>query len=195
MFFLSGGDSTTAVILGVAVCVGIGQCADMMSDLKAGHLIGAQPRRQQLAQLSVGWLGVPVALGVLALLWGDGGGFGPGSASGLSAPQGEALKGILEGLSLGEAPLDKYVAGAAIGLALGLHPTSGLGVLIGLAMYLPFSVTLTYAIGCLIAMYLSTVKSRDWMSDTLVPLAAGLIIGEALTNITAVLIRLSVGAA
>ena len=195
MFFLSGGDSTLAVILGVAVCIGIGQCADMMSDLKAGHLIGAQPRRQQLAQLAVGWIGVPVAIGVLALLWGDGGGFGPEATTGLSAPQGEALKGILEGLSLGEAPLDKYVAGAMIGLALGLHPVSGLGVLIGLAMYLPFEITLTYAIGCCGAMVLARLKSREWMSDTLIPVAAGLIIGEALTNIVSVIIRLSLGGA
>jgi putative OPT family oligopeptide transporter len=195
MFFVSGGDSTLAIILGVAVCIGIGQCADMMSDLKAGHLIGAQPRRQQLAQLAVGWIGVPVAIGVLALLWGDGDGFGPNSTSGLSAPQGEALKGILAGLVQGGAPLEKYVAGAAVGLALGFHSIRGLGVLIGLAMYLPFEVTLTYGIGCMTALYLERVKSRAWMSDTLVPVAAGLIIGEALTNITAVLIRLAAGGA
>jgi uncharacterized oligopeptide transporter (OPT) family protein len=195
MYFVSGGNSVVAITLGVAVCVGVGQCADMMSDLKAGHLIGAQPRRQQLAQLAVGWLGVPVALGVLALLWGDGGGFGPGAESGLGAPQGDALQVILQGLSQGDAPLEKYIAGAAVGLVLGLHPVSGLGVLIGLAMYLPFEVTVTYAIGCVIAMSLGRIKSREWMSDTLIPLAAGLIIGEALTNITAVLIRLATGAA
>ena len=193
MYFVSGGNSVVAITLGVAVCVGVGQCADMMSDLRAGHLIGAQPRRQQLAQLSVGWVGVPVALSVLALLWGDGGGFGPGTS--LGAPQGDALQGILNGLSQGDAPLDKYAAGALVGLVLGLHPVSGLGVLIGLAMYLPFEVTVTYAIGCAIAMGLQRVKSKEWMSDSLVPFAAGLIIGEALTSITAVLIRLATGAA
>jgi len=195
MFFVSGGNSVVAITLGVAVCVGVGQCADMMSDLKAGHLIGAQPRRQQLAQLMVGWVGVPVAVGVLALLWGDGGGFGPGAASGLSAPQGDALQGILNGLAQGDAPLEKYLAGSVIGLVLGLHPVSGLGVLIGLAMYLPFDVTVTYGIGCLGAMILARFKSRAWLSESLIPFAAGLIIGEALTNITAVLIKLATGGA
>ena len=37
---------------------------------------------------------------------------------------------------------------------LGAAPLGGLGVLIGLAMYLPFSITLGYLIGCLISMYL-----------------------------------------
>jgi putative OPT family oligopeptide transporter len=195
MYFLSGGDTVVAVILGVAVCVGIGQCADMMSDLKAGHLIGASPRKQQLAQLAFSWVGVPVAVGVLYLLWTpDGGGFGPGAASGLSAPQGDALQGILKGLASGDAPLDKYFVGAIIGLSLGVFPISGLGVLVGLAMYLPFSVTLTYAVGSMISIGLEKSKGRSWMGSNVVPFAAGMIIGEALTSITAVLIRLATGA-
>ncbi|MGB0639704.1 MAG: OPT/YSL family transporter, partial [Myxococcota bacterium] len=79
MFFLSGGNVVPAIILGVAVCIGIGQCADMMGDLKSGHLIGAKPKKQQLAQFLVCWVGVPVAVGTIFLLWGGGGGFGPGN--------------------------------------------------------------------------------------------------------------------
>ena len=45
------------------------------------------------------------------------------------------------------------------------------------------------------AMVLARLKSRAWMSDTLIPVAAGLIIGEALTNIVSVIIRLSLGGA
>ena len=97
MYFLSGGDSVVAIILGVAVCVGIGQCADMMSDLKAGHMIGASPRSQQLAQLAFSWVGVPVAVGVLYLLWTPDGEVWSWGSFGLSAPQGDALQGILQG--------------------------------------------------------------------------------------------------
>ena len=57
-----------------------------------------------------------------------------------------------EGSRSGDAPLDKYLSGAIIGLSLGAFPISGLGVLVGLAMYLPFSVTLTYAVGSTIAL-------------------------------------------
>ncbi|HAN32681.1 MAG TPA: peptide transporter, partial [Myxococcales bacterium] len=193
MFFLSGGNVVASIILGVAVSIGIGQCADMMSDLKAGHLIGAKPKMQQLAQFSVAWIGVPVALGVLYLLWGpDGGGFGPNNPE-LSAPQGSALAAIIESLQAGAAPLDKYVSGGAIGLGLGIYPLGGLGVLVGLAMYLPLYITITYGLGCAGNIWLVRKKGARWVGTTLVPVAAGCIIGEALTSLTAVMIRLAFG--
>ena len=192
MFFLSGGNVVPAIILGVAVCIGIGQCADMMGDLKSGHLIGAKPKRQQMAQLLVCWVGVPVAVGTIILLWGEGGGFGPGNSE-LSAPQGTALAAIMESLQAGAAPLDKYVAGAAVGLGLGLHPVGGLGVLIGLAMYLPFDITVTYGIGCALNLCFVRTKGERWIGDTLVPVAAGFIIGEALTSLGVVIVQLVLG--
>ena len=88
------------------------------------------------------WVGVPVAVGTIVLLWGDGGGFGPGTWS--LCTSGNSARRHHGESQAGAAPLDKYVAGGAIGLGLGLHPVGGLGVLIGLAMYLPFSITLTY---------------------------------------------------
>ena len=189
MFFLSGGNAISSIVLGVAVCVGIGMCADMMSDLKSGHLIGATPRKQQMAQFAVGWIGVPVAVGVVFLLWNTQG-FGPGNPE-LSAPQGAALAGVIESLSQGAAPLDKYMGGIAIGLGLGVFPISGLGVLIGLAMYLPFSITLTYGIGCVTSIGLQKRMGPGWMGSTIVPIGAGFIIGEALTNLFATLIGLA----
>lgn len=194
MFFLSGGNVVASIVLGVAVSMGIGQCADMMSDLKSGHLIGATPKRQQIAQFAVAWIGVPVAVGVLYLLWGsyDDPGFGvPGAA--LSAPQGAALASVIDSLRAGSSQLDKYVAGGAVGLGLGIFPIGGLGVLVGLAMYLPFYITMTYGVGCFVAMGLQARLGKRWMGDTLIPVAAGFIIGEALTSLTIVLINLATG--
>jgi len=191
MFFLTGGEVATSIILGVAVSIGIGQCADMMSDLKSGHLIGATPRIQQIAQFSFAWLGVPVAIGVLYLIW-NGPGFGPGNHD-LSAPQGAALAAVMEGLSSGDAPVDKYVTGTAIGLAMGIFPLSGMGVLVGLAMYLPFYITLTYGVGCFISIALERRLGTTFMAETVVPVAAGFIIGEALVNLTLTLFSLGAG--
>ncbi len=188
MFFLSGGNVVTSIILGVAVSIGIGQCADMMSDLKSGHLIGARPRLQQIAQFSFSWLGVPVAIGVLYLIW-NGPGFGPGNPD-LSAPQGAALAAVMEGLQSGDTPIDKYLAGLGIGLAMGIYPLSGMAVLVGLAMYLPFYITLTYGFGCFLSMALEKKQGAMWMAKTIVPVAAGFIIGEALVNLTLTLVEL-----
>jgi putative OPT family oligopeptide transporter len=193
MFFLTAGNVAASVMLGVAVCVGIGQCADMMQDLKTGHLVGSQPKRQQMIQFGVAWLGAPVAIGTVFLLWSGGeggvGGFGPGTE--LSAPQAGALQAILEGLSRGDVPLDKYAAGTALGSALGLLPIGGVGVLVGLAMYLPFSITLGYGIGCVASMGLVKRYGNRWYASSLVPVAAGFIVGEALMSLGITLVRLA----
>ena len=48
-------------------------------------------------------------------------------------------------------------------------------------MYLPFSITLGYGLGCMTAMGLQAKKGTRWMENKIVPLAAGFIVGEALT--------------
>ena len=48
-------------------------------------------------------------------------------------------------------------------------------------MYLPFSITLGYGIGCLASMGLEWRFGARFIEDKIVPLAAGLIVGEALT--------------
>ena len=185
------GAVVVAVAVGVAVCVATSQCADMMQDLKTGHLVGARPAAQQKVQFGVAWIGPLVAIGTTMLLWQtpDGTpGFGPeslacleGTASCLSAPQAGALQGMISGVVGGEAPLDKYLAGGILGSVVTLFPVGGLGVLLGLAMYLPFSITLGYGIGCLISMGLEWRLGTRFIEDKVVPLAAGLIVGEALT--------------
>ncbi|MFT6817793.1 MAG: putative OPT family oligopeptide transporter [Myxococcota bacterium] len=204
MYFLSGGNITAAIVIGVAVCVAINQCADMMSDLKSGHLVGSIPRKQQLAQLMMCWIGPLVAVGVVYMLWNSGAPGTPGFGSAslacieglpgcLPAPQAEALASTIEALSTGDAPVDKYAAGAAIGAAVSVFPIGGLGVLLGLAMYLPFSITLGYGIGCVTSMGLQRGFGKAFIGRKLVPLAAGLIIGEALTQIIWTLYKLGGG--
>ncbi len=190
MYFLSGGNITASILIGMTVCIAINQCADMMADLKTGHLVGAIPREQQLAQLFMCWIGPLIAIGVLYLLWEAPSSFGPESAgctdpslTCLSAPQAGALQGMIEALATGDSAVDKYISGAAIGGTLSIFPIGGLGVLVGLAMYLPFSITLAYGIGCLIAMALEAQLGAEFIGKRLVPAAAGLIVGEALTQL------------
>ncbi len=195
MLALSANNVPLAISIGVAVCVATNQCSDMMGDLKTGHLIGASPRKQQLAQLMVAWIGPAIAVGTVLLLWASGpngaNGFGEGTP--LPAPQAGALQGMVQGVVSGNAPIDKYLAGAGIGGALALFPISGLGVLVGLAMYLPLDITLGYGIGCLASMGLEKWKGRRFYGDILVPVAAGFIIGEALTSLTLTMITLASG--
>jgi putative OPT family oligopeptide transporter len=205
MFFLTAGNVIAAITIGVAVCVAINQCADMMQDLKTGHMVGSKPREQQIAQVALCWLGPLVAIGVLLLLWnmpGDGTpGFGAastacmdGTSACLLAPQGDALASTIEALRGGDAAVDKYVGGAVLGGALSVFPIGGIAVLVGLAMYLPFSITLAYGFGCLTSVFLEKRQGRSWIGRSLVPFAAGLIVGEALTSITAAFLKVGLQA-
>ena len=192
MMFLLNKNVAAAMVVGVAVCVAIGQGADMMQDLKTGFMIGARPIKQQIVQFATTWIGAIIALVVVYILWaggeGDQNGFGPGTA--LPAPQGGALMGILEAVSQGDVPLGKYIAGSAIGAVLGAAPLSGMGVLVGLAMYLPFSITLGYGLGCFTQMIVQRIKGSTFCEEKLVPLAAGLIVGEALTGVILTAIKI-----
>ena len=185
MMYLLDNNILGAMVVGVAVCVAIGQGADMMQDLKTGFLIGARPVRQQIAQFSATWMGPLIALGVIYLLWigGPDGQNGFGEGTSLPAPQGGALMGIIEAVKSGNVPIDKYTMGGLIGALLGAAPRPGLGVLVGLAMYLPFSITLGYGLGCLAQIAIQKVKGAAFCEHKLVPFAAGLIVGEALTGV------------
>ena len=185
MMWLLNGNIAAAMVVGVAVCVAIGQGADMMQDLKTGFMIGGRPRQQQIAQFAVTWIGAGLALGAIYLLWTNGpdgkNGFGEGTS--LPAPQAGALMGIIDAVSSGNVPVDKYAMGAGVGALLGAAPMAGLGVLVGLAMYLPFSITLGYGIGCLTSIGLQRKFGVGFIEHKIVPLAAGLIVGEAIMGI------------
>ena len=185
MMFILNKNIAAAMVVAVAVCVAIGQAADMMQDLKTGFMIGGRPVKQQLVQFCVTWIGSIISIGAIYVLWkaGANGANGFGEGTSLPAPQAGVLMGIINGLKTGVIPMDKYVLGGGIGILLAAAPISGLGVMIGLAMYLPFSITLGYGLGCLIQIFIQKKKGTHFAEHKLVPFAAGLIIGEALTGI------------
>jgi len=190
---ISGGNVVVSVLIGVTVCVAISQCADMMQDLKTGFLVGSRPKAQQIVQVLLGWIGPVVSILTVLLLWHtpDGTpGFGPQSTacinntSGcLPAPQASALKAMVESVLSGNAPVERYITGGLLGGVMSLLPGGGLGVLVGLAMYLPFSITLGYGVGCVANMMLVKKKGISWFESKGVPFAAGLIVGEALAEL------------
>ena len=97
---------------------------------------------------------------------------------------------MIEGVLSGNAPIDKYLAGSVIGAGLVMFPIGGLGVLIGLAMYLPFEITFGYGIGCVITLLFEKKRGHRFVSDKIVPIAAGFIVGEALTALTMTMMEL-----
>ena len=168
-----------SVILGAAICVAIAQAGDMMLDLKSGYLVGAVPRRQQVAQFIGAWLGPIIVMILIYALHRQ---YGLGSDA-LPAPQGKALASMIDGITSSNVPTYRYSAGAALGLMLALSGLGGIGVLIGLGFYMPFNIVLTYTIGNFLRIAVDRAKGKTFSEEYVVPFAAGLIVGEALVGV------------
>jgi putative OPT family oligopeptide transporter len=169
----------SSVIVGAAICLAISQAGDMMLDLKSGYLVGASPKKQQIGQYLGTWLG-PIVIILLIFLLHDTKGLGSDS---LPAPQGSALASMINGVIGGEVPTWRYTAGAGLGALLAFSGLGGVGVQIGLGFYMPFDIVLTYTIGCLLRIVVQKRKGIRFVEDVGIPIAAGLIVGEALVGV------------
>ena len=169
-----------ALMVGAATCVAMSQATDLMLDLKTGYLVGATPRMQQIGQFAGAWLGPIVVIGVIFVL-NSAEGYGLGSER-LPAPQAQALASTIDGILGGDVPTEKYMAGAVLGGILSAV-MGGLGITVGLGFYLPFNIVLTYSLGTLGRELSDRFKGQTWSEEVGIPLAAGLIVGEALVGV------------
>lgn len=188
----------TAVTMAVAVAVAMSQAADMMQDLKTGHLVGAIPRRQQVAQLWVAWIGPIVSILTLALLFQGAIHAHPDKApreafaASFAAPQANALSTTVDvmtgkatsvaGASSSETFV-RYGIGAIVGTGLTLAAGGGLGVQVGLSMYLPFATIAAFGIGCLLCMAFERRFGTQRLENFAIPVAAGLLVGDSLSGV------------
>lgn len=168
-----------SVMVGAAACVAMSQATDLMLDLKTGYLVGAIPRKQQIAQFLGTWLGPILIMGLIFILHRD----SPLGGDKYSAPQGQALASVIQGILGGNVPTEKYLAGAGLGAVLSASGVGGLGILVGLGFYLPFNIVLTYTIGTLLRLGSDRFKGRAFSENVGIPIAAGLIVGEALVGV------------
>ena len=167
-----------SVMVGAAVCVAMSQATDLMLDMKTGYLVGATPRMQQAGQFFGAWLGPILIIAVIYVLHEA---YGLGSEK-LPAPQGQALASMINGILGGDVPVQKYLAGAGLGALLSAA-SGGLGITVGLGFYLPFNIVLTYSIGTLLRLLTDARLGKHFGEDTGIPIAAGLIVGEALVGV------------
>ncbi len=196
----------SSMIVGAAICLAISQASDMMLDLKSGYLVGAIPRRQQMAQFVGAWLGPIIVISLMFVLersatpaptldadgnsvvvaqeMADDGSvpYGIGSEQ-LPAAQATALASVIQGIVEGDVPTWRYLAGAMLGLLLAVSGLGGIGVLVALGFYMPFNIVLTYSVGCLLRILVDRFAGRRFSEEVGIPLAAGLIVGEALMGV------------
>lgn len=107
----------------------------------------------------------------------------PSNVPELGAPQAGALKSAIEIVQSGDVPIGKYLGGALLGLVVSLLVSPGIGVMVGLSMYLPFEYMVVFGIGGILNILISRRKGVRWAEDKGVPFAAGLIVGDALIGV------------
>jgi len=183
LIIISSGLGDTAsviasVVVGAAACVAMSQATDLMLDLKTGYLVGATPKMQMSGQFLGAWLGPILIMALIILLHQA---YGLGSDQ-LPAPQGQALASMINGIQGGDIPLEKYLAGAGLGALLSAM-SGGLGITVGLGFYLPFNIVLTYSLGTMLRLAIDKKMGKNFSEQTGIPIAAGLIVGEALVGV------------
>jgi putative OPT family oligopeptide transporter len=211
----------SSLVVGAAICLAISQASDMMLDLKSGYLVGAIPRRQQLAQFVGAWLGPIIVISLMFVLEkgeqptaaelkaataiaaetgeqesADTGKitvkYGIGSEE-LPAAQAMALASVIEGMVDGNVPAYRYLAAGGLGLMLAVSGLGGIGVMVALGFYMPFNIVLTYTLGCILRIVCDKTAGKRFSEEIGIPIAAGLIVGEALMGVGITINKLIAG--
>ncbi len=198
---------TAAILIGAVVCCAAAIAGDNMQDLKAGHILGATPYRQQIMQM-VGVVAAALALPLILQLLNTAYGFGPATAEhpdALAAPQATLMASVASGVFRNDLPWTMVFIGMAIGVLIiildkmqerrGSFRLPVLAIAVGL--YLPFELDSAIWVGGVIALLVTMYQKRrkSAVSDegftlaqqasnqTGLLFASGLITGEALIGI------------
>lgn len=185
---LAPADKTINLMTAGTTAGAAGSSADLLTDLKSGYLLGANPRQQFLAQLYGVFFGVIAVVPAWYLLV-------PNKAAleKFNPPATNMWFAVAEALSAGiqtipESARLAIVAGGLIGVALVLLEAvlpakvkrfmpSAMGL--GLAFVVPFQNALSFFLGALLADIWSRVNEKS-AEKYVVPLASGAVAGESL---------------
>jgi uncharacterized oligopeptide transporter (OPT) family protein len=164
-----------------------GAAADLLTDLKSGYLLGANPRRQFLAQFYGVFFGVVAVVPAWYLMVPD-----KKALEAFNPPATNMWKAVADLLTQGvdhlpHTALIAIVMGALVGMTLPVieklwpkaqpYLPSAMGL--GLAWVVPFQNALSFLIGALIVTFWQKWNRRN--SDTYaIPIASGLVAGESL---------------
>jgi len=192
--------STTANLMTASITANCAtSAADLLTDLKSGYLLGANPRRQFVAQFLGIFAGTAAMVGGFFLLVPDATVLNgsPGVNPTFPAPAAQAWKAVAEVFRYGIGNMHPthrslMIIGGLVGVVLILAETylpklkqylpSATGL--GLGLILPFQYPLAMMIGALIGYFWA--KKNEKQSETyLIPIAAGLIAGVSIMGVVA----------
>jgi len=184
---LAKGNSTINLMSAGTTASAGGSAADLLTDLKSGYLLGANPRKQFLAQFFGIFFGTLAVVPAWYAMVPD-----KKALEAFNPPATYMWKAVADLLTQGVHLLPRtaviaIVAGALIGIALPLVERlaprsrawlpSAMGL--GLAWVIPFQNSLSFAIGAVLVL-LWTGRDKKSAETFSVPIASGLVAGESL---------------
>ena len=180
----------------IAIACGLG--GDVMNDFKAGHIIGTSPKTQLIGQAIGGILGAFIsAIALYALVSNFGtDAFGPGKE--FVSAQASVVANLVGGISC----LPAFIVGIVAGFV--LHCVGGPSMMIGLGIYLPFYLSFTAFLGCIIKLAYDAItkahraslsaeeqeKRKAQSEQTGLVIASGLLGGESIVGVLSAIFAL-----
>jgi putative OPT family oligopeptide transporter len=192
---LSPGNTTVNLMSANVTAAAAGSSADLLTDLKSGYLLGANPRQQFIAQFAGIFVGTLVSVLAFRLLVPDAGALGSDQ---FPAPAAQTWRAVAVALShgvreLGAVKLWGIAVGGAVGIVLTvlprLFPTrqhlipSAAGV--GLAWTFHWYYGVLFFLGALLAWGVEKTRPA-WAEEFTFPVASGWIAGESLMGVALV---------
>jgi len=170
-----------SMMVGSVVCIAVSMAGDASQDLKTGFLVGATPKRQQLAEF-LGVLIPALVMGWVIMFLNKTYGFtGP---TALEAPQANAMAAVVQGVMTGVLPWAFIVTGLIIGLSIELLGIHALPVAIGL--YLPPELSTPIVVGSLIFWAVNRFSSSEAIparTEKGILFGSGMVAGDALVGV------------
>ncbi len=167
----------SAIMMSSIANIAIAMASTTSQDLKAGFLLGATPRNQQLAEI-IGVIIPSLALG--ATLYVLNAAYHIGSEQ-MPAPQATMIALIAKGVIHGDLPYTLFVIGIIIGLILEILHIPTLAVALGL--YLPLSLSSAIMVGGLVAYYVNKHSRENAAQERGLLISSGLVGGDACMGI------------
>lgn len=171
----------SAIAIGSIICIVSAIAGDTSQDLKTGYLLGATPKKQQIAEI-FGVVAAALAIGGTLYLLDRAWGFGTDE---LAAPQATLMKLIIEGVMGGNLPWGLVFTGVFIAVAVEIVGIPVLPFAIG--VYLPVHLNACIMVGGLIRLFLDKMKKKKENGDAVVNdgilFCSGMIAGEGLIGI------------
>lgn len=187
---LAPGNTTVNLMTAGITAGSAGSAADLLTDLKSGYLLGANPRQQFLAQLVGVFFGVPAVIAAWYMLVPDQAHLEAfnSPATGMWAAVARALSGGVE--TIPETARMSIIVGVIVGTALSLAESmapknlrpwvpSSMGL--GLAFVVPFQNSFSFFLGAVIATLWQRFEPKS-AERYIIPIASGVVAGESLLS-------------